>query len=105
MNHQRAPLKARPPSKNQNQLSYLALNDHIIFGYKGGEIIMPLTIVKVIEGVFSKEQKAQIIQKVTEAEIEVWGEGMRDVTWVIVEEIKPGDWAIGGKVPKPKPKS
>jgi 4-oxalocrotonate tautomerase len=66
---------------------------------------MPLTIVKVIEGVFSKEQKAQIIQKVTEAEIEVWGEGMRDVTWVIVEEVKPGDWAIGGKVPKPKPKS
>jgi 4-oxalocrotonate tautomerase len=41
---------------------------------------MPITSVKVIEGVFSKEQKAQIIEKITEAEIEVWGEGMRDLT-------------------------
>ncbi|MGD2142825.1 MAG: tautomerase family protein, partial [Candidatus Bathyarchaeota archaeon] len=61
---------------------------------------MPITIVKVIEGVFSKEQKAQLIQKITEAEIEVFGEGMRDVTTVIIEEVKQGDWAMGGKIPK-----
>jgi 4-oxalocrotonate tautomerase len=66
---------------------------------------MPITILKVIEGVFSKEQKTQLIQKITEAEIEVFGEGMRDLTWVIIEEVKQGDWAIGGKIPKPKPKS
>ena len=60
---------------------------------------MPFTTVKVIEGVFSKEQKAQLIQKITEAEIEVYGEGMRDKTWVVIEEVKPVDWAIGGKVP------
>lgn len=66
---------------------------------------MPLTTVKVIEGVFSKEQKAEMIKKITEAMVEVEGEGMRDVTWVIIEEVKVGDWAIGGKVPKPKPKS
>ena len=28
---------------------------------------MPFTTVKVIEGVFSKEQKAQLIKKITEA--------------------------------------
>jgi 4-oxalocrotonate tautomerase len=68
---------------------------------------MPFTSVKVIEGVFSKEQKAQLIEKITEAMIEIEGEGMRDVTWVVIEEVKPGDWAIGGKPvsPKPKPQS
>jgi len=60
---------------------------------------MPFTTVKVIEGVFSKEQKAQLIEKITEGMIEVYGEGMRDKTWVVIEEVKPGDWAIGGKVP------
>jgi 4-oxalocrotonate tautomerase len=65
---------------------------------------MPFTTVKVIEGVFSKEQKAQLIENITEAMIEVEGEGMRDLTWVVIEEVKAGDWAIGGKVPTPKPK-
>jgi len=65
---------------------------------------MPFTTVKVIEGVFSKEQKAQLIEKITEAQIGVYGEGMRDKTWVVIEEVKPEDWAIGGKVPKLKPK-
>lgn len=65
---------------------------------------MPFTTIKVIEGVFSNEQKAQLIEKVTEAMIEVEGEDMRHLTWVTIEEIKKGDWAIGGKFPTPKPK-
>jgi 4-oxalocrotonate tautomerase len=64
---------------------------------------MPFTTIKVIEGVFSNEQKAQLIVKVTEAMIEVEGEDMRHLTWVVIEEVKAGDWAIGGKVPSPKP--
>ncbi len=66
---------------------------------------MPFTTVKVIEGVFSKEQKAQLIDKITEAMIEVEGEGMRELTWVVIEEVKSGDWAIGGKPVAPKAKS
>lgn len=68
---------------------------------------MPFTSVRVIKGVFSKEQKAQLIKKITEAMIEVEGEGMRDLTWVVIEEVEPGDWVIGGKPinPKPKPQS
>ncbi|HXG95228.1 MAG TPA: tautomerase family protein [Blastocatellia bacterium] len=38
---------------------------------------MPFTTIKVIDGVFTKEQKAQLIEKVTEAMIEVEGEDMR----------------------------
>ena len=65
---------------------------------------MPFTTIKVIEGVFSKEKKAQLIEKVTEGMIEVYGEGMRDKTWVVIEEVKPENWAIGGKVPTVKSK-
>jgi 4-oxalocrotonate tautomerase len=25
------------------------------------------------------------------------GENMREVTWVVVEEVRSGDWGIGGK--------
>ena len=38
---------------------------------------MPFTTVKVIEGVFSQEQKTQLIEGITEAMIKVEGEGMR----------------------------
>lgn len=58
---------------------------------------MPLINVKIIEGVFSSEQKAKIIRKLTDAMVEVEGEAMRAVTWTIIEEVKSGDWAIGGK--------
>jgi 4-oxalocrotonate tautomerase len=63
---------------------------------------MPFTTVKVIEGVFTKEQKAQLIEKITEAMIGVEGESMRGLTWVVIEEVKSGDWAIGGKPVFPK---
>ena len=65
---------------------------------------MPIATIKVIEGVFSKEQKAELIKKVTEAMIEVEGEAMRHLTWVLIEEVKQGDWAIGGVPPQPKVK-
>ena len=65
---------------------------------------MPFTTIRVIKDVFSKEQKVQLIEKVTEAMVEVEGEGMRHLTWVVIEEVNKGDWAIGGKFPTPKPK-
>lgn len=58
---------------------------------------MPLINVKVIEGVFSPEQKTQIIRNLTNAMVEIEGEGMRPVTWTVIEEVKSGDWGIAGK--------
>jgi 4-oxalocrotonate tautomerase len=58
---------------------------------------MPLVNVKLIEGVFSEPQKREIVEKLTEAMVEIEGENMRPVTWVVVEEVKSGDWGIGGK--------
>ena len=58
---------------------------------------MPLVNVKLIEGVFSAEQKQDIITKLTDTMVEIEGESMRPVTWVTIEEVDSGDWGIGGK--------
>ena len=57
---------------------------------------MPLIQVKLIEGVFSGSQKAEIVRKLTDTMVSIEGENLRPVTWVVVEEIKGGDWGIGG---------
>lgn len=58
---------------------------------------MPLVQIKVIEGVFTDEQKRQMLNKVTDAMLSVEGEKMRQYTTVIIDEVKSCDWAIGGK--------
>jgi 4-oxalocrotonate tautomerase len=58
---------------------------------------MPFVNVKIIEGVFGADEKRQIVEGMTEAMVAIEGENMRGVTWVVVEEVKSGDWAIGGQ--------
>ena len=58
---------------------------------------MPLINVKLIEEVFTEQQKRQVVERLTDAMVEIEGEAMRGVTWVVVEEVKSGDWGIGGK--------
>ena len=57
---------------------------------------MPIINVKVIEDVFTPEQKEQMISKLTDAMVEIEGENMRGVTWVYIEDVKQGDFGIGG---------
>jgi 4-oxalocrotonate tautomerase len=57
---------------------------------------MPFVNVKVIEGVFSSEQKQDMVRRLTDAMVAIEGENMRPVTWVVVEEVKSGDWGIAG---------
>jgi 4-oxalocrotonate tautomerase len=57
---------------------------------------MPLIQVKLIEGVFNSEQKREIIEKLTDTMVSIEGENLRPVTWCIVEEVRSGEWAIGG---------
>jgi 4-oxalocrotonate tautomerase len=57
---------------------------------------VPLINVKLIEGVFSAGQKQEIVRKLTDTMVSIEGENMRPVTWVVVEEVKSGDWGIGG---------
>src|SRR6266508_6281486 len=60
------------------------------------EMDMPLINVKVIEGVFDADEKRRIVTRLTDAMVEIEGENMRPVTWVIVEEVLSGDWGIAG---------
>lgn len=57
---------------------------------------MPLIDIQVIKGVFSPDQKKTMISRVTDAIVSVEGEAMRGVTWVRVQEVESGQWAIGG---------
>lgn len=57
---------------------------------------MPLINVKMIEGVFTPTQKQEMIRKLTDTMVSIEGENMRPVTVVVVEEVKSGDWGIGG---------
>ena len=59
---------------------------------------MPLVEIKLIEGVFTSEQKRQMIERVTDAVVSVEGERLRPLTLVILDDnVRSGDWGIGGK--------
>lgn len=58
---------------------------------------MPLVNIELVEGVFEKSQKQDMIRKVTDAMVEIEGEAMRGVTWVRIHEVASGEWGIGGK--------
>ena len=58
---------------------------------------MPLINVKVIENVFSDEDKKQMVTRLTDALVTIEGEAMRPVTWVVIDEVKNGDWGVGRK--------
>ena len=57
---------------------------------------MPLIQVKLIDEVFTSTQKKEIITKLTDARVSIEGEHMRAVTWVLIEEVRSGEWGIGG---------
>lgn len=57
---------------------------------------MPIINVKIIQNVFDVEQKTDLIAKLTDTVESVYP-GLRDVTFVTIEEVNEGDWGIGGK--------
>ena len=58
---------------------------------------MPHIQVNAIKGVFSKAQKQEVIEKLTDTMVGIEGENMRGVTWVTFHEVESGDWGIGGQ--------
>ena len=62
---------------------------------------MPLVNVKMLEGVFTPAQKRDMIRKLTDTMVSIEGENMRPVTVVMLEEVKSGDWGIGGNAYTP----
>lgn len=58
---------------------------------------MPFIEIKVFEGELSEDEKKKIIEDVTDVMVSVSGENLRSATWVVIQEIKSGNWGIGGK--------
>jgi len=58
---------------------------------------MPLIQVRLIENVFTPNQKQEMLSKLTDAMVSIEGENMRQVTCVVIEEVKSGEWGIGGQ--------
>ncbi|MDP3598780.1 MAG: tautomerase family protein [Nitrospirota bacterium] len=42
------------------------------------------------------EQKQELVRKVTDAIVSIEGEGLRPVTWVIIEEVTSWNWGVRG---------
>ena len=51
---------------------------------------MPFIHVRVVAGVFTAQQKREIVERLTEAMVAIQGEGMRQLTWCVVEEVPSG---------------
>jgi 4-oxalocrotonate tautomerase len=68
------------------------------WGSGGKEMTTYDVKVTAVEGALSQGQKQQVIQKVTDTMSSIEGKGKRPANWVKVEEVKSGDFGIGGKV-------
>lgn len=58
---------------------------------------MPVVNVRVMENVLSPGQKQEIADQFTDTLASVIGEPVRELTWVIVDDIHSGQLNIAGK--------
>jgi 4-oxalocrotonate tautomerase len=66
---------------------------------------MPFVNIKLVEGVFTPEEKHAMAKAITEVMVKFEGsEAFREVVWVLIEELHTDGWHIGGR-PFEGPKS
>lgn len=66
---------------------------------------MPFVNVKLVEGVFTTEEKHALAKALTDVMVQFEGsEAFREVVWVLIEELHTDGWHIGGR-PFAGPKS
>ncbi len=59
---------------------------------------MPFVNIKLVEGVFTEAQKHALAAAVTDVLVSFEGsEAFREVVWVLIEELHPDGWHIGGR--------
>jgi 4-oxalocrotonate tautomerase len=69
------------------------------------ESFMPFVNVKLVDGVFSPEEKHAMAKALTDVMVRFEGsEAFREVVWVLIEELHTDGWHIGGR-PFEGPKS
>lgn len=66
---------------------------------------MPFVNIKLVEGVFTPEEKHAMAAAITDVMVGFEGsEAFREVVWVLIEELHTDGWHIGGR-PFEGPKS
>lgn len=66
---------------------------------------MPFVNIKLVDGVFTPEQKHAMAAAITDVMVRFEGsEAFREVVWVLIEELHTDGWHIGGR-PFEGPKS
>lgn len=59
---------------------------------------MPFVNVKLVEGVFSPKEKHALAAALTDVLVNFEGsEAFRETVWVLIEELHPDGWHIGGR--------
>ena len=59
---------------------------------------MPFVNIKLVDGVFSPEQKHEMAKQITDVMVQCEGsEAFREVVWVLIEELHTDGWHIGGR--------
>ena len=59
---------------------------------------MPFVNIKLVDGVFSPEQKHAMAKDITDVMVKHEGsEVFREVVWVLIEELHTDGWHIGGR--------
>jgi 4-oxalocrotonate tautomerase len=67
--------------------------------------VMPFVNIKLVEGVFTPEEKHAMAKAITDVMVRFEGsEAFREVVWVLIEELHTDGWHIGGR-PFEGPKS
>ena len=59
---------------------------------------MPFVEVKSIKGVFTTEEKTQIIKDITNVFAQMKNNKFAEGTWVVINELDDGNWGEGGSV-------
>jgi 4-oxalocrotonate tautomerase len=65
--------------------------------FRIGRIVMPLIGVQIMEGVFSDDETARIIEKVIVGFGQPAGQALADATSVRAHVIKSGSWGYNGR--------
>ncbi len=64
---------------------------------------MPLIDVKLYEGRLDGQTETELITRLTDAVVEVFGEPARAATWVVLQEVSATRWGIAGEPGTPPP--
>lgn len=59
---------------------------------------MPFVSVRLCQGAFTKPQLQTLIADITDAVVKMGGDGIREFTTVVIDEVADGLWGEGGKI-------